>query len=1225
MLMWKNILSTILSKVRRLFSAKTSSRRECPLIFLHSPIDEKTQDIIGVDTYVDKLNSAIDAGAQMLAITSKFGSGKSSIIELLAKRRKGGSYKREQIIKLSMWSQGNLSTTTSKNSRREDSHENASRKILVDLHRAFVYQLASLIDSKKGTYISKRLSKNYGLLKLGINRPFFWLWLGIALCLIAFGWLLIEQPYLLGCSVLLKIPSGVYSSVSIIGGAILGLFILARADIIFSTNKSEGGREIEEDEIIDIYRTEILGRSRNKRLRKFRKHYIVVVEDMDRALSENAAIEFLIELRKYYVVACDAKEFYKNKVSFIINIKPEKMLEYEQNGVPPTSSRPGESLYPKLFDFILNLRPINIDNYDAILDGLLKEKATAIKNAGIPAKEDEKFLGIKGIKWIIYGERLGIREIKDRLNIAFSLFQSLNEKYAEESSIEFEKCAVVAYLSTEFENEFQETKDRAFQRLVHHYIEHDNFDDAACKEYLQVDSPTYFEAVKNLISDKHIDDTYRTYFYNYPKGSPLYSVEGLIAHNAILYGDSSGDIDINAAAERARASNQEAIVDAFATIRDLNKKLPNIVLRTEALYLEAVRLHFNGVKNWVSGLNYSDPEKTKTIDTLYNILSFDKERMCFKQYHAEDLCAIWEKAPEETILRIRQMLCTNYKDEITWYISLYGDNHAIITVDEMNKLSLADALELLMVSSHEPSIDHIKCINEKYKTADHMNKALVKGIEVQYNEAVNTLGVGIMIPYLIEFMSIVGHIYTHYESNILKYIQSNAENGEEYFKAYQQLINQIAETGLDKNTLDFINQIDRYEGYSIKVCEQLYQGGNLLAFVLIAFHTPGIRIPFESDEICTELKVGVAWIKDYHPELFGALRKEIVLNQKLLPSYRFMFSEEFPFITLEELNAIADESLAISLMPVSLIKVEHAVMFAQYFGRERHNKSDTYNVLKFISSLAPDVAKECFFALDFESIPYRNLHKQKKEETKELFFVSLNLAEATGKMNFMNVTECLDEAFEEELKPALKDDRELQTKYIRIVNADGVELTKVTLSVLYTMDIHYAMAPQIQEAFFADKAYKYYVVSKTLNDNGFTFEQGERGQALWDTYVEIYCKESNLTDTKNHMAKNRDFVQKIMDNNLYLGMSEDDRLRMCGIYQDAACLKNVLTYGTEFALKYLCSIDGFSNYDAAAAFIEIIKDVPELIKSQELYDHAYDKLENSALKASYTQLRNYRG
>ena len=58
-----------------------------PILFLNSPVEDIDADIIGMEPYVEQLNAAIDAGAQVIAVTSPFGAGKTSLIELLKRRR----------------------------------------------------------------------------------------------------------------------------------------------------------------------------------------------------------------------------------------------------------------------------------------------------------------------------------------------------------------------------------------------------------------------------------------------------------------------------------------------------------------------------------------------------------------------------------------------------------------------------------------------------------------------------------------------------------------------------------------------------------------------------------------------------------------------------------------------------------------------------------------------------------------------------------------------------------------------------------------------------------------------------------------------------------------------------------------------------------------------------------------------------------------------------------
>lgn len=128
-----------------------------PILFLNSPVEDIDADIIGMEPYVEQLNAAIDAGAQVIAVTSPFGAGKTSLIELLKRRRakppKCGilawlvnhmpafikdAFRKEWMIEVSMWLQLPKET---------------SELQPIQLHKTFVYQLVSQISPRTGTYI----------------------------------------------------------------------------------------------------------------------------------------------------------------------------------------------------------------------------------------------------------------------------------------------------------------------------------------------------------------------------------------------------------------------------------------------------------------------------------------------------------------------------------------------------------------------------------------------------------------------------------------------------------------------------------------------------------------------------------------------------------------------------------------------------------------------------------------------------------------------------------------------------------------------------------------------------------------------------------------------------------------------------------------------------------------------------------------------------------------
>lgn len=181
---------------------------------------------------------------------------------------------------------------------------------------------------------------------------------------------------------------------------------------------------------------------------------------------------------------------------------------------------------------------------------------------------------------------MGIREIKERLNIAFSLFESLRQKFPP-GGIVFEKRAAVAYLVTAFERDFCKTNDRAYQELIDLYLRESSekpFGEviAEYQRLLPDTSMEYKQAVWELIHAKLVDSSYRTYFYNYPQESHFYTSDEYAVMNAILYGEQFPALtEISA---RLVDSGSPVIEIAYQKRKQLGIRLPESVFEVEPLY-----------------------------------------------------------------------------------------------------------------------------------------------------------------------------------------------------------------------------------------------------------------------------------------------------------------------------------------------------------------------------------------------------------------------------------------------------------------------------------------------------------------------------------------------------------------------------------------------------------------------------------------------------------------
>ena len=57
-------------------------------IFVNNPINDDKQDVLGIKTYVNRINQAIDDGANIIGVIGDYGTGKSSLIELIKRKHK---------------------------------------------------------------------------------------------------------------------------------------------------------------------------------------------------------------------------------------------------------------------------------------------------------------------------------------------------------------------------------------------------------------------------------------------------------------------------------------------------------------------------------------------------------------------------------------------------------------------------------------------------------------------------------------------------------------------------------------------------------------------------------------------------------------------------------------------------------------------------------------------------------------------------------------------------------------------------------------------------------------------------------------------------------------------------------------------------------------------------------------------------------------------------------
>lgn len=1245
------------------------------MIYLNTPITTKENDIIGLSVCADKLSDAIDAGAQMIAITSPFGAGKTSVIDLLQEKREQN--KKEHILKIPMWSQ----------LHQLENHTN-------ELHKNFLYQISSLINHKRGTYISRRLSNNYGLLTLHANKQRSWLFFTIALLFGCASWCVNHFSENIETLLpILKDKSAYLTLALAIIAIYIGIVVLTRAEIIFSSQKSERERTIEEDEIIDLYRAEILKHStrfgnwirkitKNCKHRPLREHtYIIVVEDLDRTNDGESVIEFLTELRKYYLPIDYSKSktaIFKNKVVFIVNIKSESVLlseieskqkeakkEIERNKsknsineeISDESILTNEEntildeylseayinmhLFAKIFDYVLDLLTINIVDYETVLEGLLNVKKDTINKLGL--KTTGKLIEIPGMLWLVRGQTLDIREIKNRLNKAFLIFETLQDRFpTEKKQISFEKCAMAAYLTTAFEHEFYLTDDVAFQKLIEQDIKH-KLDAKSCKEILNTDSDEYVKAVLELMESKLIDDSYRMYFYNYPKDSKIYSYSEELVQKAILYGEESEELD--SAIDKVIESNSSIIVDSFEKMKQLKLRLPSVVYSHENLYIQTLTYAENEIILWLDNFDKSTSAIDKNISEILRILRYDSLRKKYSDAQAKRFCDSFEKIfAEDGLLKLRACLCEQFPNEIIWYKSLFMGVHNIIRSSEMKFLSLADCISLINVDNDKFGLDEVEYIVNRFCEIENASESDVYKVKSFLISIKSKIDLTEITKLYLTFMKKIKTIIPELESTVteLLNLEADIEEEDEYFIAsaeqesifveYQELINQVDCETLSTQTLSNISEIqkfDGYERYDDDIASALYANKFYVDFILISLLKNN---PFDLNDanIYSAIKEHADCFYS-ESKVFRKLRIYIIKNAiDVISEFGFMFSEEVDVVSEHEFDLIKnrkdiDENNILKLIPVKLVTETEATFISKYFCRKNQNNNIAFDFLKYVAKMDAAIAKYCFESLEYVyAIQYYRFAAGKKTTIKNLFKKILELDTCKGKLCFMEKTKCLDSGFESSITEELIDDEDLQSEYVNIVNKNARFITAITLKNLYSFNHIYPMNDIVTERFYRDKKFVRYVVSKATYHKRFNMDTGERFDMLWPVYVKVFS-ENKYINTCTYMSNNYDFLSLIIKRKAYEEFSEEARIILAKVYQNSDSIVNVLEYGIKFAIKYYSSIGGFSDYDAANTFVDIVEQNIQILASDDVYNNTYEKLWNAPLKSRYTKLRKKNG
>lgn len=1194
------IISFVNEKLKRMFKAKHLG------VILNQPIESEENDWIGVSSYVDNLADAIDGGAKMIAVTSDFGSGKSSLISMYKKRYASKTisihWRPKYVYTINMWEALGENTTRDKVS-------------VIDLHKSFLFHLINQLSSTKGSYISKRLSKNYGLFSLESSSILKNVFLVIMVLTFVIGETLrrfgeevgnvlsFEQNYI-----------QVFMFIAYVLGVVCALLVLFRSDFIFSSSKSEGNRELDENIVIDYYNHEV-------HYKKFFRHYILVIEDLDRIDDLNLVKGFLKEIHKYYLTDTNLRSwFHHNKITFIVNIKPEPMLRnadiiestsqqlQDNNDV---NNNPTEKLYAKFFDYIINLKKINIDNYDAILVGLMNELQDELCRLQLLVQGDEILIeDVPGMQWIIRGNKLDIREIKNRINSALSLYKNLISKFNNQS-ITFEKCAVATYLTAEYEDDFYKLKDRDIETIVEKYISDD----------LEADTNTWGENWKNisegfkrelysLVVNKIIDSNYRTYFYNYPQGSKLYDLSESIIFNSIVYNERPKNI--TEYDKHLDNTVENVIEDAYHKVEQLNVAFPRFIVEFEKLFVTAANHFRQKLLDVIEDLQYDPLNLSRTSELLEKIVTY-KDKIEEREDLLIRIAEVLNKAVEdkEILNALRQAICKVVPKDAALFQSLFLGDNSFITKNEINSIQ---KIEIIMQLINYPMM--VYALEE----CELIHQIIMKHPENQdeyisfYMQLALTFEIEDVFDFIEDFCAGIDQLPDELDNLLVSEILENHIEGSEYIDLLRSL------TEIGDNAINSIITIGWIWGLPLSICERLKERGEILSYVCNMIEENENELDLESPDIITTILDYAEWIYKNIESAWMKIRKLVLKNEKLISVYLSLFDPKFIKVTEEELNLVANYKNAILILQKQSITEEEVTLVAGYFNKKYRNSTESFEILQYLSELNKKIAELIFYKLDMKHISYKAMSVQRKNivNTKLINLFGLE-QDDKAKIDFMNHIGMSVAYLEKDLYKELNRDDSLYKAYLSYVNSlEKVESATIkNIISLKNIEIY---SDKVDEKLFEMRYYRQYVSSKTAKMKKFEIEEG-RKDILWEIYKEMF-NDKKYSRTMWYMVKNERFLELLIQDKAYLEAG-DQLVEYSAAKQNEELIKYVLDSLDEDELcTYFSKINGFASYNAAKCYVEIVISNDMLLANEPMYINTYEKLIDPGLKSKYTKARN---
>lgn len=846
---------------------KQEEEKKVPFVLIDKPINDIENDNIGIPCYIESLNEAINQGARVISINSKYGGGKSSVCNIL---KKNNRYNKTSTI--SLWDV----IIEQKNGKK-----NKVELDVMSFYKSFLFQLSSdFYGDKYSQYISKALNKKTGFINIFFKTRIV-LWSFILACVFAGIYILfeginhVEWNFLKNILNLInvKINISFYKNLSLVMCFSLLLFTVFNGKIVYNSWKAECDRLLTLDDVTTLYagiiRDSISFTRNNKN--------IIIIDDIDRCInneSKEIIVDFIKSVVKLLHFNCK-NYFLRKKLESIVLILCIDEDKFIKDG--------NDEVLLKLFDYRLDIGKIHYEDFEGILNDY------AIKYKKINDKKEQLML-------LLDNPNNNIRLLKKEINDAFLKYETLLSRFEKEKeTISFESCVAYSFLKNNYPlyfeqfitdsvkttsnirkaiEEYNANKEIYIEDIIKMELKNDNNDDNNNDNIKQKE---FNDKIKEYIKMGYINENFKLYFYNYPKNEKCRNIYEYTFWNS-LKGFESYDIKNNLMLTKSY------ILECAFDVNRIKMNYPKEILK-DMYVLNVLFSRNDDEKLFALLLQEMSLNQDETIQSSLEILDFLCANINYENAMSYLVLIYEEQWNSKRILkndlfyRFRNKLVQYAGDDIISYKNLFQGEFDSISLCEygfilnkeitkllINKLKFNSDLEYILLEIHN-LID----IKQKIEYCK-IWKNNIKNVENYLKFSIDTLSE-----------------YNEYDEEIIKSLESyleKLENNEKFINYINTVIKKVSKDKLQK-----IDSHNIYFGLSDESIDIFLSNGITKTPLIFALKEKKFNKIIEFN---VELKRTFEFLlQDNYENIHDNIRefKEFILYNSQTTKFEYLFNE----------------------------------------------------------------------------------------------------------------------------------------------------------------------------------------------------------------------------------------------------------------------------------------------------------------------------------------------